>query len=82
MMKAILPYLSFATLASCAAVPARPVATNVHGLGVTYKGIYQNEIEGFIGVRYALDTSNENRFRPPVPFTPAPKSTTVADKAV
>jgi carboxylesterase type B len=81
MKSTILPLL-WATLVNSAAIPNVPVAANVHGLGVTYKGIYQNEIEGFLGIRYALDTSNENRFRPPVPFNPVPKHTYNANKPV
>lgn len=42
-----------------------PSATNVYGKDVTYRGLYTNEIEGFIGIRYGQYTSGENRFRPP-----------------
>ncbi len=58
-----------------AASSSGPVATNVHGTGVTYHGIYANSIEGFIGIRYAHDTGGEKRFWPPVPFTPEAEST-------
>jgi carboxylesterase type B len=56
-------------------VPAVPIATDVYGQGVTYRGIYKNSIEAFIGIRYAHDTGGENRFKPPVPYTPASGST-------
>ena len=59
-------------------VPSVPTATNVHGTGVTYHGIYKNSIEAFIGIRYANDTGGENRFKPPVPYTPASGSTIAA----
>ena len=49
-----------------------PLVTNVHGTNVSYLGVHANEIEGFVGIRYARDTGGENRFRPPVPYTPAP----------
>ena len=54
---------------------ATPLATNVHDKGVTYRGIYANEVEGFIGIFYGESTAGNNRFRPPVPYTPAVNST-------
>ena len=54
---------------------ATPLAANVYGKGVTYRGIYANEVEGFIGIHYGESTAGNNRFRPPVPYTPGANST-------
>jgi carboxylesterase type B len=55
--------------------PNLPQATNVYGKDVTYRGLYANEVEGFIGIRYAHDTGGESRFRPPRPYVPDAGST-------
>jgi hypothetical protein len=73
-MRNILPLLSV-PLISAAAIPSRPTASNVFGTGVTYHGIYESGIEGFVGIRFAHSTGGENRFKPPVPYTPASGST-------
>ena len=65
----VLPLLLLLAGRSIAASPA-PIATNVHGTNVSYTGFYANEVEGFIGIRYAQDTGGQNRWRPPIPFTP------------
>ena len=75
----IILFLLCASFSTDAALPPAPIATDVHGNDITYRGIYQNEIEGFIGIRYAHDTSGENRFRPPVPYTPEPGYTVEAN---
>lgn len=51
-----------------------PTATNVHGRNVTYSGLYRSGVEGFVGIRFAEDTSNEKRLKAPVPFLPPPNS--------
>ena len=56
------------------AQPSVPVVTNVYGQDVTYRGIYANEVEGFLSIPYGQDTSYENRFKPPRPYVPAPGS--------
>lgn len=56
-------------------LPERPTASNVYGKHITYRGLYTNEVEGFIGIRYAHDTGGENRFRPPRPYEPSKGST-------
>ncbi|KAK5091825.1 hypothetical protein LTR70_006355 [Exophiala xenobiotica] len=38
---------------------------------VTYNGLTRNGLDVFLGIRYAEDTSGENRFKPPRPHTPA-----------
>jgi carboxylesterase type B len=43
-------------------------------------GIGRNDIEIFLGIPYAHDTSGENRFKPPVPYEYAPGSTIDATK--
>lgn len=35
--------------------------------GVKYQGIERNDIEIFLGIPYAQDTSGQNRFKPPIP---------------
>lgn len=48
--------------------------------GITYVGTEHNGVELFQGIPYAHDTSGENRFKPPRPYTPAPGTTVVATK--
>lgn len=43
-------------------------------------GIARNDIEIFLGIPYAQDTSGENRFKPPVPYKYTPGSTIDATK--
>ena len=62
--------LAFALLSATIA-QATPLATNVHDKGVTYRGIYANEVEGFLSIYYGESTAGNNRFKPPVPYTPA-----------
>ncbi|KAK5174556.1 uncharacterized protein LTR77_001637 [Saxophila tyrrhenica] len=71
---ALLYLLQSTQAASPAASPPAPVATDVHGSGVSYHGIYKNSIEAFLGIRYAHDTGGEYRFKPPRPYTPDPGS--------
>lgn len=74
-------FLLCASFGNAAALPPAPTATNVHGQGVTYSGLYQNEIEGFLGIRYAHDTGGENRFKPPIAYTPGANSSIDATNA-
>ncbi|KAI8942003.1 hypothetical protein NX059_000111 [Plenodomus lindquistii] len=48
--------------------------------GVKYHGIERNDIEIFLGVPYAQDTSGKNRFKPPIPYVFPPGSTVDATK--
>ncbi|KAF1934638.1 hypothetical protein EJ02DRAFT_429169, partial [Clathrospora elynae] len=43
-------------------------------------GIDRNDIEIFLGIPYAQDTSGKNRFKPPVPFAYTPNSVIDATK--
>jgi carboxylesterase type B len=74
-MRAIASLLLFGTSSSLAASPPGPLVTNAHGTGVTYNGLYANEIEGFVGIRFGQDTGGQSRFKPPVPYIPQPGST-------
>lgn len=65
----------YGLLATLTIVSATPVVENCHGNGVSYSGLYANEVEGFLGIRFAHDTGGKNRFKPPVPFTPSAGST-------
>ena len=62
--------LFFSLVSGVPTHPSGPTATNVYGKGVTYYGLYANEVEAFIGIRYGHDTSGKNRFRPPRPYLP------------
>lgn len=58
----------FATLcASAQASSCVPTATTDLA---AYEGLYKDEVEAFLGIQYAEDTSGANRFKPPVPFVP------------
>jgi carboxylesterase type B len=80
-MKVAILLSLFASTFPFASSSSGPVVTNAHGTGVTYNGLYANEIESFIGIRYAEDTGGENRFRPPIPYTPAAGSSIDATSA-
>ena len=75
-MKSLALALLWATITQ-----ATPTATNVHNKGVTYQGIYANEVEGFLQIYYGESTAGNNRFRPPVPYTPTANSTIYATAA-
>ncbi|PSR81463.1 Alpha/Beta hydrolase protein [Coniella lustricola] len=49
-------------------------------LDVTYEGLYRNNIEVFLGVRYGQDTSGQNRFKPPQSYVPPTNSTIAAQQ--
>ncbi|KAH7076184.1 Alpha/Beta hydrolase protein [Paraphoma chrysanthemicola] len=42
---------------------------------IKYTGLRSGDIEYFLGIPYAQDTSGENRFKPPRPYIPVPGST-------
>lgn len=52
------------------------VSDKTHGL--TYKGVYQSGVEAYLGIRYAKDTSGQNRYKPPQPYTYKNGSTVAA----
>lgn len=60
-----------ALFASC--VLAVPTVTDSRN-NVTYNGFTRNTLDVFLNIRYAEDTSGQNRFRPPVAHDPAPNS--------
>jgi len=35
---------------------------------VTFTGLYKDKVEAFLGIPYAKDTGNQNRFKPPRPY--------------
>jgi carboxylesterase type B len=43
-------------------------------------GVTRNDIEVFLGLPYAQDTSGKNRFKPPIPYEYTPGSTIDATK--
>lgn len=57
-------------LGGATAVP-RVVDTRTN---VTYQGQSRNGIDVFLGIKYAHDTSGQNRFKPPVRYNPPPGS--------
>ncbi|KAJ7126758.1 Alpha/Beta hydrolase protein [Mycena epipterygia] len=65
-----LPFLLFASALST------PLCTHKTSNGtVTYRGIYRDSVEAFLGIPYAQDTGGENRFKPPQLYLPAAGST-------
>lgn len=46
---------------------------------VTYHGTHKDGVESFLGIKYGQDTSGQNRFNAPKPFTPSPGSYILAD---
>lgn len=62
-------------------VRCKPTVRDAHGRGVVYEGIYKDEVETFLGIRYAQDTGGENRFRPPQSYLPQPGCVIQADDA-
>lgn len=53
-----------------------PICTVENSNGtVTYRGIYKDSVEAFLGIPYAQDTGGENRFKPPQLYVPAAGST-------
>lgn len=65
---ALLPLLY--SIASC-----EPSAT---AGGVTYKGLYKDKVESFLGIRYGQDTGGDCRFKPPQAYEPVVGTTVKA----
>lgn len=76
MMKLAVP---IALTAGVAIASITPIATDCNN--VTYNGFYRDEVETFLGIRYAHDTSGANRFKPPKPFSPTAGAVVKATKA-
>lgn len=72
-----LPVLVFLGVIAVATA-GTPEVANTHG--VKYQGIERNDVEIFLGIPYAQDTSGENRFKPPRPYVFPPGSTFNATK--
>ncbi|EME46392.1 hypothetical protein DOTSEDRAFT_70407 [Dothistroma septosporum NZE10] len=70
---------SLMALAFAGCAIGSPTATTCHG--VTYNGIYRDQTEIFLGLRYGEDTSGENRFKPPRPHIPAAGTVVQANDA-
>ena len=62
----------FALLASSAL--STPIAVDSRN-NVTYNGLTRNDLDVFLNIRYAKDTSGENRFKPPRPHHPVSGTT-------
>lgn len=60
--------------------PKEPSAIECHNSNVTYKGLQTDQVESFVGIRYAHDTGGVNRFKPPIPYIPRPNSVIQATK--
>lgn len=67
-----LPWLYLLSTLSLAL--AEPTVVDQHS-NVTYQGFVRNDIEVFLGIRYAEDTGGENRFKPPQLYVPDNGST-------
>lgn len=61
--------LSLALSLFTAGVAALPTVTDSR-TNVTYHGQSRNGIDVFLGIKYAQDTSGQNRFKPPRRYTP------------
>lgn len=57
--------LQIALIGVATAAAGAPKVTST--CGVVYQGIERNEIDIFLGIPYAQDTSGKNRFKPPIP---------------
>jgi carboxylesterase type B len=68
------------TLAGAVAVSTRAVVSVSTAAGLDFAGLADNEVEVFLGIRYAEDTSGANRFKPPRPYVYAPGSIINATK--
>lgn len=70
-MKSILALLfTFYTISVC-----EPIVTAGN---VTYEGLYKDQVESWLGIRYAKDTSGIHRFKPPRAYEPVPGTTVKA----
>ncbi|CZT21145.1 related to para-nitrobenzyl esterase [Ramularia collo-cygni] len=46
---------------------------------VTYEGLYKDQVESWLGIRYGQDTSGSNRFKPPRAYEPVSGTTVHAN---
>lgn len=66
--------MHFTIVAGCICAAATVAGIRLGGsyADVDVQGIARNDIEIFLGIPYAKDTSGENRFKPPIPYEYAP----------
>ncbi|KAI1120389.1 alpha/beta-hydrolase [Nemania abortiva] len=70
MVSSILRGAFVALLASSIAVAITKPVVNVEHSKVSYRGVKKGDIEHFLNVKFAHDTSGIRRFAPPEPYTP------------
>jgi carboxylesterase type B len=56
---------------------AAPIAIDTVS-NVVYQGLYESEVEAFLGIQYGQDTSGQNRFKSPQPYSYTAGSTVLA----
>ncbi|GIZ44138.1 hypothetical protein CKM354_000734600 [Cercospora kikuchii] len=64
-------WLLAAALALSTSAQAYSCAPNATTANATYQGLYKDQVETFLGIRYGQDTGGTNRFKPPRPFVPS-----------
>lgn len=69
-----------ASLVGSIGVAAHAFQVDDASCGVKYRGIERDGLQHFYGIPYGLDTSGENRFRPPRLYVPASGSVIDATK--
>ncbi|KAJ5020562.1 Alpha/Beta hydrolase protein [Bipolaris maydis] len=62
--------MQFTIVAGCIGAAATVAGIRLGGshVDVDVQGIARNDIEIFLGIPYAKDTSGDNRFKPPIPY--------------
>jgi carboxylesterase type B len=68
------------SLAGAVAVSTRAVISRDATAGIDFVGVTKDNIEIFLGIPYAKDTSGTNRFKPPRPYIHTPGSRVDATK--
>lgn len=76
-VNALLVQLALASCVFARQIRQQVIVDNVFGRGVAYQGRYLDNLEAFLGIRYAQTTGGSNRFKAPIPFQP--ESNTVND---
>lgn len=64
-------WIPVAAVALFKSVQAYSCAPNATTANATYQGLYKDQVETFLGIRYGQDTGGANRFKPPRPFVPS-----------
>ncbi|KAF1829367.1 alpha/beta-hydrolase [Decorospora gaudefroyi] len=73
----LLPIWSLFVAAAAAATTASMLLGNASA-NFSVVGITRNDVEVYLGIPYAKDTSGKNRFKPPIPYSYKPGSTIYA----